>query len=210
MDLKLKISTPRYQQIAADIAAKIVEGKYVVGDKIYARSALATQYGVSSETARRAICILSDLGIADSTKGSGVIIKSYENAIAFVKQYKDIQNINSLKKELIKSVERQKKETEIFTHCLESLLDKTELFRSINPFIPFQLEILKETPHLNESIREMNFWHHTSATIIAVKRKDDLLLSPGPYATLSEHDTLYFIGDDDCMERVRNFLYPNK
>ncbi|WP_206460443.1 GntR family transcriptional regulator [Anaerovorax sp. IOR16] len=210
MDFKLKISTPRYQQIAADIAAKIVEGKYVVGDKIYARSALAAQYSVSPETARRAICVLSDLGIADSTKGSGVLIKSYENAIAYVKQFKDVQGINSLKQELIKSVERQKKETEIFTHCLESLLDKTDRFRSVNPFIPFQLEITKETPHLNESISEMNFWHHTSATIIAIKHKEELLLSPGPYAILAEKDKLYFVGDDDCLERVKKFLYPDK
>lgn len=209
MDHKLKISTPRYQKIAADISAKIVEGKYIVGDKIYARSSLASQYGVSAETARRAICVLSDLGIADSTKGSGVIIKSYENAINFLKQYNDIQDINSLKQDLVKSVQRQKKEAEIFTNCLESLLDRTERFRSVNPFIPFQLLITAKTPHLSESICEMNFWHHTSATIIAIKHNDELLLSPGPYAILAENDLLFFIGDENCLDRVKSFLYPS-
>jgi len=57
MENKFKITSPRYQQIAADVAAKIVDGHYKVGDKIYARSSLASQYGVSSETARRAICV---------------------------------------------------------------------------------------------------------------------------------------------------------
>ena len=75
------ITGPKYQQIAADIAAKIVDGHYRVGEKIYARSSLASQYGVSSETARRAVCVLSHLKIVEATKGSGVIIKSYENAI---------------------------------------------------------------------------------------------------------------------------------
>lgn len=93
-----KLTSPRYQQIATDIAAKIVDKKYKVGDKIYTRSSIASQYGVSAETARRAISILVDLDIVESTKGSGVVIKSYEKAVQFVHQYNDIQTIHDLKK----------------------------------------------------------------------------------------------------------------
>ncbi|MGC4018616.1 MAG: hypothetical protein QM793_04880 [Muricomes sp.] len=35
-----KVVLPVYQRIAADIAAKIVEKKYVVGKKIYSRSSI--------------------------------------------------------------------------------------------------------------------------------------------------------------------------
>ncbi|MEG2018348.1 MAG: hypothetical protein RR128_07820, partial [Clostridium sp.] len=35
-----------------------------------------------------------------------------------------------------------------------------------------------------------------------------LLLSPGPYATFKEEDILYFLGDEDCLARVKNFMYP--
>ena len=45
----MKVTIPRYQQIAADVAAKIVEGYYSEGEKIYVRSSLSSQYGVSSE-----------------------------------------------------------------------------------------------------------------------------------------------------------------
>ncbi|WP_027398341.1 GntR family transcriptional regulator [Anaerovorax odorimutans] len=210
MKTNLKITSPRYQQIAADIAAKIAEGKYNTGDKIYARSSIASQYGVSSETARRAICVLSDLDIVDTTKGSGVIIKSYDNAIKFIKQYDDIKTINNLKGELIESVERQKSEMKIFSNCLSELIDKTDRFRSINPFVPFQIEVTCETPFINKSAADVNFWHNTSATIIAIKRRNSLLMSPGPYAVFYEKDIFYFVGDEDCSERVRNFLYPIK
>ena len=74
MDKKMQIKQPRYQLIAEDIATKIVERKYVVGEKIYARSSLASQYGVSPETTRRAIAVLQDLNIVEATKGSGVEI----------------------------------------------------------------------------------------------------------------------------------------
>lgn len=85
MEERVKIDIPKYQQIATDLAFKIVKQQYKVGEKIYARSSIASQYGVSPETARRAICVLADLDIVDSTKGSGVVIKSYEKAVQFVK-----------------------------------------------------------------------------------------------------------------------------
>lgn len=51
MDRKSKDGMPRYQQIAMDVATQIVKQQYKVGDRIYARSALASKYHVSPETA---------------------------------------------------------------------------------------------------------------------------------------------------------------
>ena len=207
MESKMKLTTPRYQQIAVDIAYKIVEGHYKVGEKIYARSSLASQYGVSSETARRAICVLTDLDIVTTTKGSGVEIRSYDRALTFIKQYNDIQNIDELRKNIIQSVNRQKKELEIFNQHLTELIRQTDRFRSINPFVPFQIEITSDIRYLNQTISDINFWHNTSATIIAIKRNDKLMMSPGPYAELMENDIFYFIGDGDALDRVKSFLY---
>ncbi|MBW7572982.1 TrkA C-terminal domain-containing protein [Caproiciproducens faecalis] len=205
----MKVAAPVYQKIAADIAAKIVDNRYRVGEKIYARSYLASQYKVSSETARRAICVLSDLEIVDVTKGSGVVIKSYDNAVKFVHQYNDIQSLNDLKKDILSSIERQKKETKFLLKSVSSIIDRTERFQSINPFIPFEVEITGKTPLLNKSLSELNFWHHTAATIIAIKRDNTLMMSPGPYAILQKHDVLYYCGEDNCQDRVKSFLYPD-
>jgi K+/H+ antiporter YhaU regulatory subunit KhtT len=208
MDKRHNITSPRYQQIATDIASKIVDKHFKVGDKIYARSSIASQYGVSSETARRAICILSDMEIVETTKGSGVIIKSYEKAFDFVRQYNDIQTVNNLKQNILESVQRQKKELEYFNDSLTKLIERTDRFRSINPFVPFEIEITTQTPHLNKTISEVNFWHNTSATIIAIKRDNMMLMSPGPYALLSSQDIVYFVGDENCLARVQKFLFP--
>ncbi|MBE6830830.1 TrkA C-terminal domain-containing protein [Caproiciproducens sp. R1] len=210
MEDTIKVTAPVYQKIAADIAAKIVDNRYRVGEKIYARSYLASQYNVSSETARRAICVLSDLEIVDVTKGSGVIIKSYDNAVKFVHQYNDIQSLNDLKKDILSSVERQKKETKFLLKSISSIIDRTERFQSINPFIPFEIEITDKTPLLDKSLSELNFWHHTAATIIAIKRNSTLMMSPGPYAILQKHDVLYYCGEDNCQDRVKSFLYPDE
>ena len=85
---------PKYQQIATDIAYKIVNGIYQEDQKIYARSAIGSQYSVSSETARRAMCILADWDVVTIEKNSGVLIKSVDNAKNFLQQQKQTKSIS--------------------------------------------------------------------------------------------------------------------
>ncbi|MEN8076095.1 TrkA C-terminal domain-containing protein [Clostridioides difficile] len=207
---KSKISIPRYQQIAIEIASRICSGEYKVGEKIYARSSIASQYRVSSETARRAICVLCDLEIVTSEKGSGVIIKSYENAVNFIKQYSKRQTIDTIKDNLLKSISRQQQEMDILSSCLADLISASEHFRSMNPFMPFEVKITEKCSYLSKTIAEIQFWQHTGATVLAIRRSDNIIKSPGPYAILLEGDIIYFLSQDDSPQRVKEFLYPNK
>ncbi|MDN4495180.1 TrkA C-terminal domain-containing protein [Ureibacillus aquaedulcis] len=205
---KVQVKQPKYQKIAADIASRIVEKKYLVGEKIYARSSLASQYGVSSETARRAIAVLQDLEIVEATKGSGVMIKSYEKAAQFVHQFLEVQSVYQVQLEMLESIKRQKNELEVLQETTERLVSRTERFKSINPFVPFQVELNEDTPYLSQSIGTLNFWQNTMATIVGIRRGVELIISPGPYATFEQGDVIYFIGNDECIDRVHKFLYP--
>jgi K+/H+ antiporter YhaU regulatory subunit KhtT len=49
---------------------------------------------------------------------------------------------------------------------------------------------------------------HTGATIVAIKREENLIVSPGPYARLLLGDHLLIIGDEAAYKRSRTFLYP--
>lgn len=212
MDLEPKTRTviPRYQQIAVEVAARITNGEYGEGEKIYARSSLAGQYGVSPETARRAICILSDLGIVSSEKGSGIIIKSQKKASDYIKQNSKRDTIDTIKENLLKSVSRQNKEMDYLNECMNDLIEASVHFRSMNPFMPFEIRITRDCVYLNKTVTEIQFWQHTGATVIAVSRKDLIMKSPGPYVALTENDTIYFIAQDDTADRVKEFLYPVK
>ena len=79
----------RYQQIAVELAQKIAEGWYSVGEKLNARSTLASNYNVSPETARKAVNILVDLGIVTIRQGSGTYVASREKAHLFVERYQN-------------------------------------------------------------------------------------------------------------------------
>ena len=206
---RVPVRQPKYQKIAADIATKIVEGRYVVGEKIYARSSLASQYGVSAETARRAVAVLQDLEIVETTKGSGVVIISSEKAAAFVHQYGDVQSVQELQSDLLASVAKQREELTELEHTLTQLIERTDRFKATNPFVPFQIAITEQASHCGANLQTLNFWHNTAATIVGIKNGQEILLSPGPYATFNVGDTIYFIGNESCFERVKNFLYKN-
>jgi len=206
VDKKMQIKQPRYQLIAEDIATKIVERKYVVGEKIYARSSLASQYGVSPETTRRAIAVLQDLNIVEATKGSGVEIVSYENAAQFVHRLTDVKTVRELQSELEQSIHNQKTELANLQEVLQEFVSRTNRLQSINPFVPFQIEITADCPYLSKNIGSITFWQQTGATIIGIKKGEDLIISPGPYAEIQAGDMLYFIGDDQCFSTVKQFL----
>lgn len=192
----------RYRKVAADIASKVVDKQYQIGDRIYARTSIASQYAVSPETARRAIALLSDMGVVEATKGSGVVIKSYENARNFLRQSMKIDTLLDLKRMAISQVLALTQAAERLKDTTERLVDHTDQFRSINPFAPYEAVIPAESGAIGKTISELSFWQETGATVIAVRREEVLILSQGPDEVLVAGDTLYFIGEAESQSRV--------
>ncbi len=202
-----KLGVPKYHKIAIDIASKIATGDLLEGDKIYASSTLAGRYAVSSETARRAIHILVDLGIVSAKKGAGIYVTSFPKAVDYIQQNKSITTLMDLRDEMSASVSRQKKELEYFNEKMNELLERTENLRSENPFIPQQIHLTEDALHLGETIGEMAFWHNTLATIVAIRRGDTLIMSPGPYESIQAHDTVFFFGKNESLQKVKLYFF---
>ena len=199
---KKKIVRPRYQQIAVDLAERIVENRYKIGEKIHARSTLASTYNASPETTRKAINVLVDLGIMEVRHGSGAFVASKEKAKDFLLQYQDVQSIQETKAEIMASVEKQQEELDHFSQLLDQLVNQTKRIHKMNPLLPF------DATHLDQSISELNIWQATGATVIAISHKEELLVSPGPYAKFTAGDTVHFIGNEFTLQRMTNFFYP--
>lgn len=207
---KKRVSLPRYQQMAVQIAERIVENRYKVGEKVHARSTLASNFNVSPETARKAINVLVDLGIMEVQHGSGAYVASREKAQDYVEKYRNVQSIHEIRQEILDGVERQQQELNNFSDLLETLVNQTRQARDISPFIPYELTLTEEANHLEKSVVQLNIWQKTGATIVAIQTENELLLSPGPYAKLSVGNTVYFIGNDLSFQRMNNFFYPTE
>lgn len=59
---------------------------------------------------------------------------------------------------------------------------------------------------IGKNLGELNFWHNTGATIIGVKRGDELFVSPGPYFNINEYDIIVYVGENDVLSKVKNYI----
>lgn len=209
MDQETTVILPQYRQIAIDLAKQIANGKYRNGERISSRTSIASRYNVSPETARRAFLILTELEIVEANKGSGVIILSQEKAQEFAARYSQINTIGQLKQEIIDNIKIQQKQVRHLEDSVHSLFEKTNRLRIDNPLQIEEIVVKSPTIYLDKTVSDINFWHNTGATVVAIRRGTELLMSPGPYARFCEGDIIMFVGDFDVYERVRLFLYGN-
>lgn len=202
-------SSPRYEKIALDVANAIYKGQYEEGEKLHGRSTLAGTYNVSPETIRRAIKILEEEGVVESSKGSGITILSKDKAYKYISRFKTIESVTSYKVKIMDLMEKKHSlENEILS-MIEKIIEKSSILSHTTALTPFELEITEKCKITGKSIGEINFWQNTGATIVGIRRGDSTILSPGPYATIEKGDILLIIGEDDTFRSVRDFINEN-
>ena len=178
MERKKNDGMPRYQQIALDIATQIVKQQYKVGDRIYARSSLASRYHVSPETARRAVCLLADMGIVEAEKGSGVEILSVEAAARYLQELTGVETMTQLRASIRADLEEQVRIAAEIKDKVSELMDRAERFQHLNPFNPFEITVEAGSICDGRTLAQVNFWQNTTATVIAIAHGGELMISP--------------------------------
>ncbi|MEW2218227.1 GntR family transcriptional regulator [Streptomyces sp. NPDC006990] len=69
---------PKYQRIADSLRSEIVAGVYGPGDRLPGENDLMATYEVARMTARQALGVLQNEGLAESRKGSGVFVRDFK------------------------------------------------------------------------------------------------------------------------------------
>lgn len=201
-----RVSLPVYRKIAVSIAQDIVGGKYVEGQKLSGRTVLSSQYGVSPETIRKAVHLLQDVDILDIKKNSGVRIRSVKKAAEFLHQSQEMQSVADVKNELFAWMERQIGETAAAMEKMLFLINASGSVKKATPFVPYEIVMPPNSKIAGRTISDLNFWHKTGATIIAIDRGKQTILSPGPYSSLLSGDVLYIVGDEQALCSASHFI----
>lgn len=204
--MKNNIAAPVYAQIALDIALRIAKGELKENTKVYGRSIMSSEYGVSPETIRRAMKLLEDMHIVDIKQNSGAFVLSAENAKEYVAKFGEQNNIRSMQKKLINLIEQQKNTNQQIIDIADSILRINEKFSETNPFNNYEVVIPTNSGIIGHTLGELNFWQETRATIIAIRRGDQIILSPGPYVLFEAEDTIIFVGDISSIKAVTDFI----
>lgn len=203
---KSSVSPPIYAQIALDIASKIARGDLKENTKITGRSLLATTYAVSPETIRRSMRLLADVGIVDVKSSSGTIILSKNKAIQYIETFNTGRSVRVLKKELKDLLSERDIINKRVIEIIDEIININEHLKSIDPLQNYEIEVPENSFLIGKTIQDSHFWQNTGATIIAIRRNENIILSPGPYATFNLGDTIVVVGDVLMADRVRNFI----
>lgn len=204
-DTKIEYES-RYQQIAVEMAEKIAEGWYRVGEKITARSTIATSFGVSPETARKALQILVDMGIVSIRQGSGAYIKSREKAQMFFERFSETVSIVQTKRAITEAIQKQRSDLDHLNELLDDLVALTKRDHNTMYIIPHDMRLDENCNFIGKTIGELNIWQQTGATIVAVRRGRKTVFSPGPYEQLQAGDVILFVGNDSTRQRMLNLF----
>ncbi|AUM95004.1 TPA: GntR family transcriptional regulator [Clostridium botulinum] len=198
--------TPKYMKIAIDIAQKIYNNEFKVGEKVRGRSTLSSRYNVSPETIRRAVSLLKDMQVVEVTEKSGIYIKSVENAYLFIHRFNAKNNVKELRQRIkFLQKEKNKIEKEIDKY-MDLILENSIQFENINLEDAYEIVIYSNSYIVNKTISDTEFWKHTNGTIISVKRKDKMYISPGPYFRFEAGDIVRIICSEDDLNRAKNYI----
>lgn len=200
------VVAPVYSQIALDIAMRISRGEIQESTKLYGRSVLASQYGVSPETIRRAIKILEDVQIVKTHESKGSEVISREKAKEYVNKFSELNDIRVKQRKLKELLDEHGKLSQEINEIASSIVRINEHFTVTSPFVPYEEVIPETSPLIGKTLGEVRFWQQTNATVIAIRRGDQIILSPGPYATLMAKDIIIYIGDTKSVEAVISFI----
>lgn len=198
-------TTPRYEEIAVEVARKIVDREFQEGDRILGRSTLAGTYKVSPETVRRAVAILHDRGIVKSVPGSGIRIVSRQNAADFLETLRTRSALAELQEELADLLaERHQLDGRIedLIHRMAQLAG-----RAVATARRVEEVTITETSWLvGQTLGSARLRNQTGATVIALVRGSEEYFSPGPDFALQAGDLLMVVGPDAARERLQRLV----
>ena len=204
--MKRSSQPPIYSMVAYDIAVKIAAGELKETERFSGRSIMSSQYGVSPETIRRAIRLLSDVGIVSVQNNVGNVVLSKDRAAEYVEQYKIGHDLMTLKNELDGLMHEQVELNNRVTQVIQQITDLSNRFKSSDRLRTYEIKIERGSNILGKSIGDLEFRQKTGATIVAIKHEDEITLSPAPATIIRLYDTLVIVCDITRVGKVTDFI----
>lgn len=195
----------RYVAIAVDMATRIVRGEYKTGQKIFGRSTLAGRYNVSPETIRRSLTLLQEMDIVDVMPGVGIIVKSDVAAEEYLARYNQRQVLRDIQQRLANLLKERDKLNAEIDNLTKQLLDYT--FKMAGRLQKIEeITVMPNSPVVGKSLAEIDFRARTGATVLAIYRDGEEIVSPQARTIIQEGDVLIIVGLSKVKEEVLKLL----
>lgn len=198
--------TSFYYSIAVDIARRIGEEELSIGAKVSGRTVLASQYQVSPETIRKAIALLREAGAVEVSRGKEIEVVSKEKAKLFLAEWDASKPVHSFWEDFDALVAEKKRIDQKFYQMVEEIANRSPRASTLVPYRPFEIQIKAETKIVGKTIGQLRLWQATGATVVAVRRKEEFIVSPGPDVGLEAGDWLVLVGPEDSIPKMQEMF----
>ncbi len=201
-----RTNMPTYIKIANDIATKIFKGQLKIGDKLKGRSILSSEYNVSPETIRKAMKLLEEKDVVLVNQGSGIIIKSSENAYEFIESFQEKENISSIRKQIKQLLDNRREIEKDLMGLNEKIIDYSYRFHAVSKLDPVEVIIPEKSSVIGKTVSQCGFWQNTGGTIVGIIRKDEVMISPGPNFIFYANDKLLIVGNIGVEQKAKEYV----
>ena len=209
--MKQTVVPSQYLQIALDLARRIAKGELAEGSRVYGRSVMASEYNVSPETIRRALRLLADMKVVEVKPQSGAVILSADSARRYIENFEESADVRALRQQLKELMAEYADLSRRLSDTVAALVKSRDTFAAADqPFPNYEVPVPKGSPLIGQSIGALKFWQSTGGTIVAIRRGQTVILSPGPYAELYDGDVLVLVGSPAAVEAAHNLIAPKE
>lgn len=207
MSPKRSTGVSRYEEIAADVAARIAQGELLEGQRLFGRSSLAGLYKVSPETIRRAVALLHSRGVVRAMAGSGVLVRSRAAAEHYLEESREDAELRGLSAEIQTLLQSRREIDERLGRAVERLLHHTSGALSTVRHVE-EIVVPAGAPLVGETLQSADLRTRTGITVIGVARQGEEMFSPDPRMPIEAGDILIVIGDSRAKEKLRDLVTP--
>ena len=205
--MKQIVVPSQYLQIALDIARRIAKGELPEGQRVYGRSVMTSEYNVSPETIRRALRLLSDMKVVEVKPQSGVVVLSADSARRYIENFEESADVRALRQQLKDLLAEYADLSRRLSDTVTALVKSRDTFAASGEPLPnYEVPVPKDSPLIGRSIGELKFWQSTGGTIVAIRRGQTVILSPGPYAQLYGGDVIVLVGSPAAAEAANRLV----
>lgn len=197
-------SRARYEEIAVDLAQRVVRGDLAEGERVLGRSSLAGTYQVSPETIRRAVAILHERGVLQVVAGSGIRINSRSAASAYLDSLQARTTLEEGAQELRRLLRQRREMDARIEEALERLLEQAS--GALSPRHVEEIPLAANSWVVGRSLGEIRLRSRTGATAVALARGESDHFSPPVDMRLEAGDVLMVLGDEPARTAARTLL----
>lgn len=205
--MKQAVIPSQYLQIALDLARRIAKGELPEGSRIYGRSVMASEYNVSPETIRRALRLLADMKVVEVKPQSGAVVLSVDSAVRYIQNFQGSADVHALRVQLREQMEEYEDLHRRMAETVKALVKSRDTFAAAGEPLPnYEVPVPKDSPCIGQSIGALKFWQSTGATVVAIRRGQTVIASPGPYAELYAGDIIVLVGSAAAADAAHRLV----